>query len=155
MGLIEEKYRDGAAFLEKAVRIIEQTGVKIVDLKERYAKILMPFAPNINHIGTMYGGSLFILAEFSGGVIYYASFDYTRFYPIIKDVSIRYRRPATTDVTLEVRLSPEEVEAIEDAADKDGKKDWSMNLELKDAHEEVCCVVQGTWQLRKFPDQNQ
>ncbi|MBN2297010.1 MAG: YiiD C-terminal domain-containing protein [Deltaproteobacteria bacterium] len=153
--MIEEKYRDGAAFLEKAVHVIEQTGVKIVDLKDRYAKILMPFAPNINHIGIMYGGSLFILAEFSGGVIYYTSFDHARFYPIVKDVSIRFRRPATTDVTLEVSLSPEEVEAIEKAAEKDGKKDWTMNLELKDSHGEVCCVVQGTWQLRKFPDQNQ
>ena len=155
MDMIEEKYREGAAFLEKAVHVIEQTGGKVVELRDRYAKILMPFAPNINHIGIMYGGSRFILAEFSGGVIYFASFDHTKFYPIVKEVSIRYLRPATTDVTLEVGLSSEEVEAIVEEAEKNGKKDWAMNLELKDAQGEVCCVVQGTWQLRKFPDQNQ
>ena len=52
--MIEEKYREGAAFLEKAVHVIEQTGVKVVELRDRYAKILMPFAPNINHIGRVF-----------------------------------------------------------------------------------------------------
>ena len=153
--MIDEKYRDAVPLLEKAVPLIEKTGVRIVELRERFARIVMPFEPNINHIGIMYGGSLFILAEFSGGVIYYVSFDTTKFYPIVKEVSIRYRRPATTDVTLEVSLEPGEVEMIQQAAQKEGKKDWTMDLELKDAHGEVCSIVHGTWQLRRFPENTQ
>jgi len=153
--MIDEKYRDAVPLLEKAVPLIEKTGVKIVELRDRFARIVMPFEPNINHIGIMYGGSLFILAEFSGGVIYYVSFDTTKFYPIVKEVSIRYRRPATTDVTLEVSLEPAEVETIQQAAQKEGKKDWTMDLELKDAHGEVCSIVHGTWQLRRFPENTQ
>ena len=153
--MIDEKYRDAVPLLEKAVPLIEKTGVKIVELRDRFARIVMPFEPNINHIGIMYGGSLFILAEFSGGVIYYVSFDTTKFYPIVKEVSIRYRRPATTDVTLEVSLEPGEVEMIQQAAQKEGKKDWTMDLELKDAHGEVCSIVHGTLQLRRFPENTQ
>ena len=153
--MIDEKYRDAVPLLEKAVPLIEKTGVKIVELRDRFARIVMPFEPTINHIGIMYGGSLFILAEFSGGVIYYVSFDTTKFYPIVKEVSIRYRRPATTDVTLEVSLEPGEVEMIQQAAQKEGKKDWTMDLELKDAHGEVCSIVHGTWQLRRFPENTQ
>lgn len=153
--MIDEKYKDAASLLEKAVPLIEKTGVRIVELRDRYAKIVMPFEPNINHIGIMYGGSLFILAEFSGGVIYYVSFDSTKFFPIVKEVSIRYRRPATTDVTLEVSLDPDDVEAIRKAAQSEGKKDWTMDLELKDACGEVCSIVHGTWQLRRIPDQKQ
>ncbi|MDX9762497.1 MAG: YiiD C-terminal domain-containing protein [Desulfomonilia bacterium] len=153
--MIEEKYRDAVPVLEKAVPLIEKTGVRIVDLRDRFARIVMPFEPNINHIGIMYGGSLFILAEFSGGVIYYVSFDSAKFYPIVKEVSIRYRRPATTDVTLEVSLEPGEVETIQQAAQQDGKKDWTMDLELKDTHGEVCSIVHGTWQLRRFPESKQ
>lgn len=153
--MIDEKYRDAVPLLEKAVPLIEKTGVKIVELRDRFARIVMPFEPNINHIGIMYGGSLFILAEFSGGVIYYVSFDTTKFYPIVKEVSIRYRRPATTDVTLEVSLEPGEVGMIQQAAQKEGKKDWTMDLELKDAHGEVCSIVHGTWQLRRFPENTQ
>ncbi len=152
--MIDEKYKDAAAFLEQAVHVIHETGVKVVELRDRYARMVMPFEPNINHVGIMYGGSLFILAEFSGGVIYYVSFDLARFYPLVKEVSIKYRRPATTAVTLEVQLSEEEVNAIQEAAEREGKKDWVMDLELKDDQGQVCCIVHGTWQLRKFPDQN-
>jgi thioesterase domain-containing protein len=148
--MIEEKYREAATFLEQAVNIIRLTGVKVVSLRDRYAKIMLPFEPNINHIGTIYAGSLFIVAEFSGGVIYYVSFDHTKFYPIVKEVSIRYRRPALTDVTLEVELTEEQVQAIEQAAQEKGKQDWAMDLELKDAQGQVCCLVHGTWQIRKF-----
>jgi thioesterase domain-containing protein len=148
--MIEEKYKEAATFLEQAVNIIRLTGVKVVSLRDRYAKIMLPFEPNINHIGTIYAGSLFIVAEFSGGVIYYASFDHTKFYPIVKEVSIRYRRPALTDVTLEVQLTEEQVQAIEQAAEEKGKQDWTMDLELKDAHGQICCLVHGTWQIRKF-----
>ena len=148
--MIEEKYKDAASFLEQAVSIIHLTGVKVVSLKDRYAKIMLPLGPNINHIGTMYAGSLFILAEFSGGVIYYVSFDHTKFYPIVKEVSIRYRRPATGDVFLEVGLTPEQVEEIQRSAEEKGKQDWTMDLELKDADGQVCCLVHGTWQIRKF-----
>lgn len=152
--MIDEKYEEAASLLEKAVPMIEKTGVKIVDLKDRYAKIVMPLAPNINHIGSMYAGSLYILAEFSGGVIYYVTFDHTKFYPIIKEASIRYRRLAASDMTLEVSLSAEEAAEIEQAAEKEGKKDWIMDLELKDIHGEVCSIVHGTWQIRKFPEKN-
>lgn len=153
--MIDDKYKDAPALIEQAVHVIHETGMKIVELRDRYAKLVMPFEPNVNHIGIMYAGSLFILAECSGGVVYYVSFDTSKFYPIVKDVSIQYRRPVTTDVTLEVKLSEEEVRKIQDEADRVGKKDWAMDLELKDADGQICCLVHGTWQIRKFPEQNQ
>lgn len=147
---IEERFREGARFLEQAVGIIAKTGIRIVSLRERYARIMLPFEPNVNHIGTMYGGSLFILAEFSGGVIYYVSFDHSRFYPIVKEVNIRYRAPALTDCFLEVSLPEEEVGRIQSLADMNGKQDWVMDLDIKDTQGKTCCQVKGTWQLRRF-----
>lgn len=152
--MIQEKFRDAVSLLGESVPLIGKTGARITHLSDRYAKIVMPLEPNTNHIGVMYGGSLFILAELSGGVIWYVSFDHTRFYPVIKEASIRYRKLATTDVTLEVMLGEAEAAAIQDAAEREGKKDWSMDLELKDAGGEVVSVVHGIWQLRKFPGQN-
>jgi thioesterase domain-containing protein len=153
--MIEEKYRDAVPLLGESVPLIARTGATITHLKDRYARIVMPFAPNTNHIGVMYAGSLFILAELSGGVIWYVSFDHTRFYPIIKEASIRYRRPATTDVSLEVSLGEAEAAAIQAEAEREGKKDWAMDLELKDADGAVVSLVTGIWQLRKIPGQNQ
>ena len=153
--MIDEKYRDAVSLLGTAVPLIGHTGARITHLTDRYARIVMPLEPNVNHIGVMYGGSLFILAELSGGVIWYVSFDHKRFYPVIKEASIKYRRLATTEVTLEVSLGEEEAHAIQEAAEREGKKDWTMDLELKDANGEVVCLVRGIWQLRKLPGQNQ
>jgi thioesterase domain-containing protein len=147
--MIDEKYKDILGYLETAVKIIEKMGVTIVELRDRYTKLSLPLEPNLNHIGTMYAGSLFSLAEFSGGVMFAASFDITKYFPIVKEMSIRYRRPAATAVTLEVSLSPERVEKIRAMAEENGKADYSMDLELKDETGEVCSIVHGTWQLRK------
>ncbi|HPR51981.1 MAG TPA: YiiD C-terminal domain-containing protein [Deltaproteobacteria bacterium] len=153
--MIDEKYKDAPALIAEAVHVIHETGLEIVGLRDRYAKLVMPLKPNLNHIGIMYAGSLFILAECSGGILWYVSFDIKRFYPIVKEISVKYKRPATTDVTLEVQLSEEEARAMQEETDRVGKKDWVMDLELKDTEGQVCCVVHGTWQLRKYPEQNQ
>jgi len=54
-------------------------------------------------------------------------------------------------VSLEVTLGEDEARAVQEAAEREGKKDWTMDLELKDAQGEVVSLVRGTWQLRKIP----
>ncbi|MBN1363777.1 MAG: YiiD C-terminal domain-containing protein [Syntrophaceae bacterium] len=147
--MIEKKYEEHVGLLESIVRIIAAMGIRIVEMRDRHVKVLLPLEPNINHIGTMYAGSLFTVGEFIGGAIFIASFDYTRFYPIVKAINIQYRRPATTSVTVEAILSEEEINAIQQEAEAKGKADWKMDLEIKDEAGEVCCLVQGVWQMRK------
>ena len=147
--MIEEKYQDHANMLEGIVPIVNTMGLRILDMWDRHAKILLPFEPNINHIGTMYAGSLFTAGEFIGGVMYIASFDYDRFYPIVKAINIQFRRPAKTYVTVEKTLSTEEIDAIQREADAKGKADWKMDLEIKNQDGKVCCLLQGTWQILK------
>jgi hypothetical protein len=147
--VIDQKYKDAAGMLESIVKIVSAMEIRIVEMWDRHAKVLLPLKPNVNHIGTIYAGSLFTAGEFIGGPIFIASFDYTRFYPIVKAIDIQFKRPAVTDVTVEANLSPDEVNAIQKEADEKGKADWKMNLEIKDQAGVVCCFVQGTWQMRK------
>ena len=72
----------------------------------------------------------------------------SRFYPIVKAINIQFRRPATTDVTVEATLSEAEVNAIQAEAEAKGKADWKMDLEIKDQAMTVCSLIQGVWQLR-------
>jgi len=147
--VIEKKYQEHAKMLETIIKIIDAMGIRIVEMRDRHVKVLLPLEPNVNHIGTMYAGSLFTAGEFMGGAMYMASFDYDRFYPIVKAINIQFRRPAITNVTVEANLSPEEIDAIHREADAKGKADWKMDLEIKDQAGEVCCLLQGIWQLRK------
>ncbi|MFZ2417470.1 MAG: hypothetical protein WAW22_03000, partial [Smithellaceae bacterium] len=66
----------------------------------------------------------------------------------VKAINIQFRRPATTDVTVEATLSEAEVNAIQGEAEAKGKADWKMDLEIKDQEKTVCSLIQGVWQLR-------
>jgi thioesterase domain-containing protein len=150
--VIEEKYAVTAELLVGAVEAIKRTGIRVVALRDRHAKMVMPLEGNVNHVGMMYAGSLFTVGEIAGGAIHMVSFDVTRLFPIVKEVHIRFRRPATTDVTMEVELSEEEVSRIQEEALREGKADFRMKLDLEDAGGEVVSIVEGTWQVRKIPE---
>ena len=150
--MIDEKYRDVAELALGVVEGIKRTGIRALALQDRYAKMLMPLEGNVNHVGTMYAGSLFTLGEIAGGVIHMVSLDTTRLFPIVKEVNIRFRRPAMTDVTMEVEMSAEEASRIQAEALEKGKADYVLDLELEDADGEVVSTVVGTWQARRIPE---
>ncbi len=130
---------------------IKRTGIQVIEVRQRYTKIVMPLKGNINHVGMMYAGSLFTIGEIPGGILHIASFDVNRFFPVVKEINIRFRRPATTDVTLEMELGEEQVDHILAEAEKKGKADFSLEMKIKDAAGEVVAIVNGTWQIRKIP----
>lgn len=146
----EEKYKPLAALVESAIPIVSQMGLKVVSMRKGYVKLLMPLKNNINHVGTMYAGSLFTLGEIMGGAMVVASMDTRRFYPLVKDVQIRYRRPATTDITAELSLSEDRLKEIISVLEEKGKSDMPLELELLDAGGEVVAIITGMWQVRKM-----
>jgi len=139
-------------YIEKGIGIISCTGIRVAECRDRYVKLMMPIEKNKNHIGIMYAGSLFIIGEVSGGAIFGTSFDYTRYYPVAKEVSIRFRRPALSDVSLEVEMSEERVTEIQGRVEEEGKADFRLDLEINDISGETVSLIQGTWQLRKIPE---
>jgi len=82
-------------------------GIRILDFKKQSAKIMLPKEPNVNHVGTVYAGSLFSLADFGRGVLFFSAFDLRTYYPLLKEVTITFKRPATTDITVETSMTPE------------------------------------------------
>src|SRR5512145_642366 len=90
--------------LESGIRFVANSGLKVVELRRGYVKCLMPYAGNGNHIGTMYAGALFTLAEIPGGALFLSSFDVSKFYPIVKALDMQFVKPATGDVTVEIGL---------------------------------------------------
>lgn len=151
--MIEEKYQALADLSINIVAAIKRTGLKVVSLRDRYAKFVMPLEGNVNHVGAMYAGSLFTLGEFTGGIVPGVSFDITKYYPIVKEVRIKYIAMAMTDVYIEAELSEDYVKGIEAEAEENGKADVVMDLELKNTNDEVVAIVNGVWQIRKIPEE--
>jgi thioesterase domain-containing protein len=147
---ISDEHKELVKYLEKAIKIIEKMGMRILDFQKHSVKILLPKEPNVNHLGTVYAGSLFSLADYAGGVLFYATFDIKKYYPLLKEVTIAFKKPATTDITVEVSMSPEQAEQVKNLTDETGKADWVLDLELKDAMGGACCIVHGIFQMRKI-----
>ncbi len=136
--------------LWKTIPFAQRTGVRVEHAESGYVRLLMPFEPNVNHVQMMYAGALFTLAEVPGGTMFTTTFDYKRFYPIVKEMKIRFRRPAMTDITVEVRLPGSEAARIEAEAEANGKADYEWECELKDTHGEVVAISHNVYQLRRI-----
>jgi len=145
MNLSDETVRD---FIEKKIAFVQRMGLKVLEMKPRYVRLSAPLEGNENHIGTMYAGALFTLAEIPGGALFMTTFDSSRYYPVVRDMSIRFRRPARGDVTIELSMSEEEVRRIESEAVENGKSEYILIGELKDKSGEIVALSRGVYQMR-------
>ncbi|ASK35266.1 PaaI family thioesterase [Alloalcanivorax mobilis] len=150
MTLSEQQQAAIKAAADNSFPFVARCGVQTLEVARGYCKMKMPLAANLNHVGIMYAGALYTLAELPGGVIYLSSFDTARFYPIVKDMRIRFRRPATTDATVEVRISEADIERIEATALAHGKCDFEWDCQIKDDQGEVVALTHNVYQLRKI-----
>ncbi len=134
--------------LETGIKFVANSGLQVVELRRGYVKCLMPFAGNGNHIGTMYAGSLFTVAEIPGGALFLSSFDATRYVPIIKEMTMRFLKPAKGDVTIEVSIDEAKIADISAAADANGKAEFVLEGQIKTADGTVVASSHGVYQLR-------
>jgi acyl-coenzyme A thioesterase PaaI-like protein len=132
-----------------SVPFISRTGIKALKLDTDGICIMMPLEPNINHIGIMYAGALWTLSESMGGAVYQAYLAVEGTFPIVKGLNIKFLRPAATDITCEYKMDPAEASRIVDACEKNGKANFDIALELKDAKGNVVAVTEGFYQVRK------
>jgi acyl-coenzyme A thioesterase PaaI-like protein len=134
--------------IEEGFPFVERMGLRLDEVRPGYCRLTAPIEGNGNHIGTMYAGALFTLAEIPGGVIFLATFDAARYYPIVKGVDIRFLRFARTDISVEVSIAPAEVQRIQAVADEHGKADYSWTCDLVDADAQVVARSTNDYQLR-------
>ncbi len=143
---------DLKAFVEKKIPFVERMGLRALDLRRGYVKLTAPYEGNENHIGTLYAGALFTLAEIPGGALFLTSFDTDRFFPVVKEMTLRFLKPAITEVTVEVSLKDDEIARIQTEADQTGKAEFSLEGEIRDARGNVVATSRGVYQIRKFEE---
>jgi len=108
----------------------------------------IPLKGNKNHIGTMYAGALFTVAELPGGILSIFNFS-AEYYPILKELKMTYLKVAKTDVIVEFSLSSEEIKRIEQEASQKGKSDFTLHGELKDTQGNIVAKSEAHYQVRK------
>jgi len=136
--------------VEAGIPCVKRMGLKVIVMEPRRVELLMPLKGNENHIGIMYAGALFAVAEIPGGALHLTTFDVSRYVPVIKHMDIRFRRPAVTDVTIAVELSQEEVDRVNRELEAQGKSDFVLHGEVKDTAGNVVAVTVATYQARRM-----
>lgn len=133
----------------KTIPVAHGMGIAVTQARRGFASTAVPMEGNGNHFGVMYAGVLFTVAEILGGAIALASFDAAAYYPLVKDLQIFFRRPATTDVTAEASLDDAEIDRIAAAAAEHGKCDFTLEATVTDANGVVVATTKGLYQLRE------
>ena len=111
--------------------------VEVTEFERGHVKMKIPFEPNSNHVGTMYAGAIFTCAELPGGAILMSAFDMQKFFPTLAKIETKFIKPAKTAVYVEVNMTEEELERIENEAEEKGKSVFLLELDLKDENGEV------------------
>lgn len=130
------------------IPFVRRSGVRVLTLEPGRVVCRMPLRGNVNHIGTMYAGALFTLAEFPGGPLMLATLGMRRFIPIVTELDMRFERAAKTDVTVALTLEAEETRRIEEETVATGRADFELDGALTDAHGEVVARSRASYQMR-------
>lgn len=145
MGLTPEAVKE---LVETRIAFLERMGLKVLKLSPGYVKLMAPLHGNENHVGSIYAGALFTIAEIPGGALFLITFDFSRYYPLVTEMNIQFVRPARTDVTIESSISQQECLRIQTELDRDGKAELVLQGEIRDLSGNVVAVSKGTYQFR-------
>lgn len=115
------------------VEFVERTGLKRLEEGRGHAKLLMPLKGNENHVDVLYMGAYTVLAEAVAAIPGISILDTNRFYPIIKDIYVSFRKTAASDVTAEFSLSEAELETLLADLERKGSATYVAEFPMHDA----------------------
>lgn len=142
--------QDMTRYIENFLPFIRRSGIYVTEACPGRVALTVPLKGNENHVGIMYAGALFALAEITGGAIVFSHFDIQKYFPVVKELSIRFCRPAVTDVTVDVEVAPGELQRMEEEALSLGKSTFFLEPRLVSASGETVALAKGAWQMRRF-----
>lgn len=131
-----------------AVPFATRNHFKVEKLSKGYLRASIQLKGNRNHMGTLYAGAQFLLAEIPGGVLTISELG-SNYVPILKELTMTYLKPAKSDVSVEFTLSPGEIDQIASAAAKHGKTEFTLHGKLLDNKGQCVAQSKALYQVRK------
>ena len=112
---------------------VKMSGICVETFQEGHVKLCVPVENHLNHVGIVYAGTHFMLMEVAGAALFLATYGIEKYIPINKGMSIRFLKPATTDISCELRLDREEgLEKLKPVEEK-GRGEWVLDMTVTDA----------------------
>lgn len=138
------------AGVRQLIPLFDYMGLEVLEAGDGRAAARIPSGPNGNHFGVIYAGALYSVAEMLGGIIGTTSIALDGFIPIVKDMQIRFLRPATTAVTAATSITPDELERVKAEALETGKAEYVLTTDVIDENGVVVASTSATYQVRRM-----
>lgn len=139
----ESLLRETEAFLHAQIPLTQAMGARLEAWDEQRLVVTAPLEPNHNHLGTAFGGSLSAIATLTGYSLLWLLLGDRSAHIVVRESSIRYRRPVTGDIrAIGHRPPDEQLTAFREQYEKTGKARLTIPVTVEEA-EQVCVDFTG------------
>jgi thioesterase domain-containing protein len=129
-----------------AVPALARAGLRVEALEADCVELRMPLEGNTNHLGTMYAGALFAVAELPGGLLPMVALQ-GRCLPVVTEVAIRFLRPAPGPVRVRACVPRQRWDELAALAGREGRAEFALDLEVTDEAGQVVAAATGRYLL--------
>jgi thioesterase domain-containing protein len=145
---MEQKLQE---ILGKAIPLTQAMGIVVERYTGKELTIIAPLANNFNHLGTAFGGSLYIAAVLSSwGLLYLRLREAgVKGSIVIRKANVEYLRPVTGDIVATGTMPPEEVFTdFLDTFSRTGKSKMEIHA-VVNAEKGIAVKFEGSFALVK------
>jgi len=135
----------------QGVDTLKNMGIRILEQSPNILKVELPLEGNRNHLGGIYAGAIFSLAEFPFGMMCVLKFGMQNLVPVVGEVTIRYLAPARENLIVELKVSDQEWEEMERETSTHGKFKIAREIEVRDVSGRAIAIVKATYFMLKLP----
>jgi uncharacterized protein (TIGR00369 family) len=135
---------------KNSVPLFEFLNVSFKFLDDGVFQCHMPIERKVsNHLGSVYAGVQWSLAEVLGGIVFLSS-GINGYVPILKSMSIEFTKPALTDLVSEVCFTSSDVDKMKTALDKEGRYNFELESDIKDTNGNIVATGHAVYAIRKI-----
>ena len=137
------------AYLHRSIPLTAVMGIRAVETSWEAAVLAAPYEDNINHEGTLFGGSLSALALLTGFAVLRHRLQVIGHLHriVIQRNTYSYQRPATTDATARAAIGPSRWKELLDNLERRGKARIIVEVEVSDTSLRPVGHLTGTFAL--------
>lgn len=126
-------------------------GLHVESVETGHVRLRLPFAhPAENHLGIVYAGAIFSLAEITGGVVMLSVFDTRKVTLLIRRIEIDFARPSRRDLFCDVHLPDALIAEARAGIAAQGTANVSLPIEITDLRGRVIARVHADYYLRSI-----
>lgn len=105
-----------------------------------------------NHFNSFHAAFQFATAESLGGIVIFETRKEQRYTPLVRNVSINFKKPAMTDLFAQTVFSLDDAVKMNTAMQACGRYDFTLTINIKNTADEVVSILTADYAVRILPD---